>query len=140
MRHHIGFGMLALSLPCILLGILDVTSPVAVLIGITLGSAGVLVAILGRDDRRRLLNFDAVLNEPEPPRLKEVRRPPPLPKVSVDTTGVPVETATRAEETGKRPGTMLPPPMGDEERRAGIKLVHTDGRRLILRNRPRRTG
>lgn len=140
MRHYIGLGMLVLSLPLILSGVLDLANPLAVIVGVALAGAGILVFILGRDDRRRKFIIDGLLSEPDPPRLRNVSRPPPLPKVSVDTTGVAAEMAACEPQPERRAETMLPPPVSNDERRAGIRLVHTDGRRLVLRNRPRRTG
>jgi hypothetical protein len=139
MHQRIGFGMLVLSLPLILLGMLDVLPSFTVLVGITLGGAGTLVVIMWRSDRGPLLNLGSAAPSKPPQHLKRVRaEPPPLPTVTVDATAM--AEPPPMDEPKERPETMLPPPIGDEERRAGIKLVHTDGRRLVLRNRPRRTG
>ncbi len=140
MHQRIGFGMLALSLPLILLGILDILPGFLVLVGVTLGGAGALVVIMWRSDRGPLLNLGDAPSKP-PQHLKRVySEPPPLPTVTVDATALAEPPPLDAPAEDERHGTMLPPPVSDGERRAGIKLVHTDGRRLVLRNRPGRTG
>lgn len=140
MRHHIGLGMLALSLPLTLSGILELANPLAGIVGVMLAGAGIVIFILGRDDRRRKRIIDGIPCEPEPSRSRDVAKTPLLPMISVDAKAVAEETATCEPRHERRAETMLPPPAEDDERRVGIRLVHTDGRRLVLRNRPRRTG
>lgn len=140
MRHYVGFGLLVLSLPLIIFGILGTTQVASVILGVLLAGVGIVTLVLGQHDRRRMLNFDAVLQEADAPHLRSVPKPPKVPDVDVPATDAEPSDEPVSTPTPPRRPEMLPPPMEGVGQRTGIRLVHTDGKRLILRNRPRKTG
>jgi hypothetical protein len=130
MRSKIGAILAVLSLPLVVLGAYGIAPVTTFGAAFGLVVAGSIMILLGRDDRRRDTLMSAILAERE--RLAVVPKPPPPP--------VTTEPEAFLEAPPRRPATMLPPAMSPGEARRGIRLVHTDGRRLVLRNRPKKTG
>ncbi len=130
MRTKIGYGLIALSVPYVVVGLLLGWDSLAMGATALILSGGVLVA---RDARRRR----TVPGGPAIPKAPRTPTIPPVPaKAPEETTAAP--PAPAPDPDWKEGDVILPPPPVRPSGTPKLTLIHSDGRRVDVRDFRRR--